>query len=103
MSRTELILVMSTTLFAAFVLGWLLRWAYGRLNQVNSVDVTELDDLASRLHDAEEALDETRSTLIQKEHELAAAMDGIGHARREAEALRRELDELKSDGSKSRL
>lgn len=100
MSRTELILVMSSTLFAAFVLGWLLRWAFGRLNQVNSVDVTEIDDLASRLHDAEEALDETRNTLVQKEHELVAAMDGIGHARREAEALREELEELKAKDSK---
>lgn len=99
MSRTELILVMSTTLFAAFVLGWLLRWAFGRLNQVNSVDVTEIDDLASRLHEAEEVLDETRSTLVQKEHELVAAMDGIGHARREAEALREELEELRAGDS----
>ncbi len=99
MSRTELILVMSTTLFAAFVLGWLLRWAFGRLNQVNSVDVTEIDDLASRLHEAEEALDETRSTLVQKEHELVAAMDGIGHARREAETLREELEELRAGDS----
>lgn len=102
MSRTELILVMSTTLFAAFVLGWLLRWAFGRLNQVNSVDVTEIDDLASRLHDAEEALDKTRNTLVQKEHELVAAMDGIGHARREAEALRDQLEQLRAaNGTKS--
>lgn len=97
MSRTELILVMSTTLFAAFVLGWLLRWAFGRLNQVNSVDVTEIDDLASRLHDAETELDELRSTLVQKEAELIAAMDGIGSARRETEDLRDQLEKLRGD------
>lgn len=96
MSRTELILVMSTTLFAAFVLGWLLRWAFGRLNQVNSVDVTEIDELASRLHDAEVALEETRNALTQKEAELAAAMDGIGNARRETEDLRDQLEQLRS-------
>ncbi len=96
MSRTELILVMSTTLFAAFVLGWLLRWAFGRLNQVNSVDVTEIDELASRLHDAEVALEETRNALTQKEAELAAAMDGIGNARRETEELRDQLEQLRS-------
>lgn len=96
MSRTELILVMSTTLFAAFVLGWLLRWAFGRLNQVNSVDVTEIDQLASRLHDAEVALEETRNALTQKEAELAAAMDGIGNARRETEDLRDQLEQLRS-------
>ena len=96
MSRTELILVMSTTLFAAFVLGWLLRWAFGRLNQVNSVDVTEIDELASRLHDAEVALEETRNALAQKEAELAAAMDGIGNARRETEDLRDQLEQLRS-------
>ncbi len=97
MSRTELILVMSTTLFAAFVLGWLLRWAFGRLNQVNSVDVTEIDELASRLHDAEVALEETRNALTQKEAELAAAMDGIGNARRETEDLRDQLEQLRSN------
>lgn len=96
MSRTELILVMSSTLFAAFVLGWLLRWAFGRLNQVNSVDVTEIDDLASRLHDAEIELEDTRNRLVQSEHELQAAMDGLGHARRDAEHLREQLDELKA-------
>ena len=96
MSRTELILVMSSTLFAAFVLGWLLRWAFGRLNQVNSVDVTEIDNLASRLHDAETELEETKNRLVQNEHELQAAMDGLGFARREAEELREQLDELQN-------
>ena len=96
MNRTELILVMSTALFAAFILGWLLRWAFGRLNRVNSVDVTEIDDLASRLHDAETALDETRNRLVQNEHELEAAMDGLGSARREAEELREQLEALQN-------
>jgi prophage endopeptidase len=100
MTRTELILVMSTTLFAAFVLGWLLRWAYSRLNQVNSVDVAEIDDLASRLHDAEVALDETRNALVQKEHELEAAMGGIGNARRETEHLREQLESLEAKAGK---
>lgn len=96
MSRTELILVMSTTLFAAFILGWLLRWAFSRLNRVNSVDVTEIDDLASRLHDAETELEDTRNRLVQNEHELQAAMDGLGHARREAEELHAQIKELQS-------
>jgi outer membrane biosynthesis protein TonB len=94
MNRTELVLAMSATLFAAFVLGWLLRWAFGRLNQVNSVDVTEIDQLATRLHDAELSLSEAQNALVQKEAELEAAMDGLGIARRESAGFQDELARL---------
>lgn len=97
MNRTELVLAMSATLFAAFVLGWLLRWAFSRLNQVNSVDVAEIDHLATRLHDAELALAETKNALVQKEAELDAAMEGLGMARRETSDFQDALESLRAD------
>ena len=100
MNRTELIIVMSATLFAAFVLGWLLRWAFGRLNKVNSVDIAEIDRLATRLHDTEDALAVAQNQLVQKEAELIAAMDGLGHVRRENEAFREQLEQIKATEEK---
>jgi prophage endopeptidase len=103
MNRTELIVVITVAFFLTFLAGWLLRWAYGRLNSVNSVNVTEIDDLANRLHEAEEARDqamtyiqqrewELTSQLSQSEAELNAAMEGLGAARREAGELQEQLE-----------
>ena len=103
MNRTELVVIIALAFFLTFLAGWLLRWAYGRLNSVNSVNVSEIDDLAHRLHEAEEARDsamtylqqrewELTNQLTQTEAELAAAMDGLGAARREAGELQGRLD-----------
>jgi outer membrane biosynthesis protein TonB len=103
MNRTELVLAMSAILFAAFVLGWLLRWAFGRLNQANSVDVAEIDHLATRLHDAEQVLSDTSNALVQKEAELTAAMEGLGMARREASEFHDELEALRASIQKAEV
>lgn len=103
MNRTELVIVISLAFFATFLAGWVLRWAYGRLNAVNSVNVTEIDDLANRLHEAEEARDqamtyiqqrewELTNQLAQTEAELKAAMEGLGDARRQVGELQARLD-----------
>lgn len=103
MNRTELIVIIAITLFLTFLAGWLLRRAYGRLNNVNSVNITEIDDLAHRLHEAEEARDqamtyiqqrefELTNQLTQSEAELSAAMEGLGAARREAGELQAQLE-----------
>lgn len=76
---------------------------YSRLRRINSNNVDEIDDLAARLHEAEEQRDETVTYLHQRERELInqasqaqaeleAAMQGLGSARREAESLRQELE-----------
>ena len=102
MGRTELVIIIAVGLFLTFLAGWVLRWAYGRLNSVNSVNVSEIDDLANRLHEAEEARDqamtylqqrewELTNKLTQTEAELAAAMEGLGAARREVGALQEQL------------
>ena len=107
MDRTSLVVIIAVAFFLTFLAGWILRWAYGRLNSVNSVNVSEIDDLANRLHEAEEARDqamtymqqrewELTNKLAQTEAELAAAMEGLGAARREAGELQGHLDVLEA-------
>jgi prophage endopeptidase len=109
MDKNELITAISAAFMIFFVLGWIARMGYGRLRRINSSNVDEIDDLATRLHDAEEQRDEAVTYLhvrereltnkaAQAEAELDAAMQGLGSARREAGALRRELDELTRQG-----
>jgi len=103
MDRTSLVVIISIAFFLTFLAGWLLRWAYGRLNSVNSVNVSEIDDLANRLHEAEEARDQAMTYLQQREWELTnkmtqteaeleAAMEGLGAARRESGELQAQLE-----------
>nr|WP_325248477.1 hypothetical protein [Amylibacter sp.] len=112
MNRTELIVTITVVLLLTFIAGWAFRWAYGRLNSVNSVNVTEIDDLANRLHEAEEARDqamtyiqqrewELTNQLTQSEAELAAAMEGLGAARREAGELQAHLEALQASAAKN--
>lgn len=100
MNRDELIGVIALALFLTFLLGWILRWAYGGLNKINSSNMGEIDDLANRLYEMEQAKDnaeaqlqerewELTNRISQAEAELAAAMEGLGAARREAEELRK--------------
>ncbi len=103
MNKNELIIAISAAFMIFFILGWIARMGYGRLRRINSSNVDEIDDLASRLHEAEEQRDEAVTYLHAREKELLnratqaeaerdAAMQGLGSARREAEALRRELE-----------
>ena len=102
MDRGELVIVISVALFAAFFVGWMLHWLYSSLKRVRSSDMQEVDELANRLHMAEEARDHTvaeysarerelMNRLTQAEAELGAAMEGLGASRREAEELRRQV------------
>lgn len=103
MNRTDLVVIIAIAFFVTFLLGWILRWAYGALNSVNSGSVNDIDDLATRLHLAEEERDEAVKRMEQREWELSnqlsqaeaereAAMSGLGDARREAEELRMRLE-----------
>ena len=109
MNRTELVIIISVAFFLTFLAGWVLRWAYGRLNAVNSVNVPEIDDLANRLHEAEEARDqamtyiqqrewELTNQLTQTEAELKAAMEGLGEARRQVGELQAQVEAQAESG-----
>lgn len=99
MNSTELTLAVAGTFLLAILIGWTLRWIFSRLNRSSTTVSAGSNELAARLHTAEEARDaafrerddavrELRNKLDQTEAELEAAMDGLGQARREAEELR---------------
>ncbi|MBL3569460.1 hypothetical protein DSD19_19315 [Rhodovulum sp. BSW8] len=105
MDRTEFILVTSVMLFVAFALGWVACWLVQRLGRTTTADMGELDRMAHALHEAEEARDqavgylnqreaELTNQLNQTEAELNAAMDGLQHARQEAEELRAYIERI---------
>lgn len=99
MNRTEFIIAMTIVLFIAFGLGWLAQWLVHRFTRVTQAEISDLDQMAHDLHEAEETRDEAiayfeqrerdlTGQLAQAEAELKAAMDGLRDARAEAEDLR---------------
>lgn len=100
MNRTEFVFAIAIILFVAFCLGWFMHWLVQRFSRVSAPeDMSEMDEMARALHDAEESRDqaiaylhqretELSNQLTQTEAELKAAMDGLREARFEAEELR---------------
>ncbi len=99
MNRTEFIIAMTIVLFIAFGLGWFASWLVHRLTRVTQAEISDLDQMARDLHDAEETRDEATTYFQQRERELTnhlsqteaelrAAMEGLRDARAEAEDLR---------------
>lgn len=99
MNRTEFIIATAVVLFIAFCVGWFTHWLIHRFVRVKQGDMSELDNLAQQLHDAEEERDnaaahyhalEAKITnqMKQTQAELDAAMEGLRTARAEAEELR---------------
>lgn len=105
MNRTEFIVATAIILFVAFMLGWFASWLVHRLTRVSQSDISELDNMAQAMHEAEEARDEAiayvqkreaqmTNQLAQTEAELRAAMDGLRDARQEAEELRGYIERM---------
>lgn len=99
MNRTEFVIATAVILFVAFMLGWFANWLVHRLTRVSQADLGELDRMAQMVHEAEESRDQAIAYLQKRESqmmgqlhsaeaELRAAMDGLHHARAEAEELR---------------
>ena len=107
MNRNEFIITTAIILFAAFALGWFANWLVHRFTRVSAKDVGELDRMSQELHHAEETRDQAITYLQQRESELSnqlsqteavlsAAMEGLRHARREAEELRAIADRARA-------
>ncbi|WP_417243866.1 hypothetical protein [Celeribacter sp.] len=105
MNRTELIFATAVVLFLAFLLGWFAHWLVHRFVRVGQGEMSDLDQMAQQVHEAEEQRDqaityfqqreqETTNQLNQTEAELRAAMDGLREARHEAEELRGYIERL---------
>lgn len=99
MNRTEFIAAMTIVLFIAFGLGWFASWLVHRLTRVTQAEISDLDQMARDLHEAEDTRDQALTYLEQREGELTgllneteaelrAAMEGLRDARAEAEELR---------------
>lgn len=104
MNRTEFVIVTVIVLTAAFALGWFVNWLIHRFTRVTQADLGELERMAQALHEAEETRDQAIAYIhhrdeevgretAQLQAELKAAMDGLRHARQEAESLRRHLEQ----------
>lgn len=107
MDRQQLTLTIAAALFAAIVLGWILRWIFDLLNPAPPPEPiadsewaeyakaceAEKETAQMRLGEVENDLGKR---LTQTQAELDAAMDGLGDARREAHDLQTKLDEITS-------
>ena len=105
MDRTEFVVVIAAVLFLAFLLGWVASWIVSRLGRVTQSNMTDLDELAAKLHEAEEQREqaiaylqhreaELEAKLTQTQAEARAAMEGLREARAEAGELRRYIETL---------
>ncbi len=99
MTRNELIFAIATILLITFVLGWIARWMFDRLNSTKPL---ASDEAMQRLREAEEQIETQQrefaateaqyaNAYAQLEAELDAAMSGLGESRREAAQLREQL------------
>ncbi|RBI86726.1 hypothetical protein DRV85_04705 [Rhodosalinus halophilus] len=107
MTRADFVIATAAILFVAFCLGWFAHWLVHRFTRVSRTDMGELEKMAQELHEAEETRDqaitymqqreaELSNQLHQTEAELAAAMEGLRDARREAEELRARLERIEA-------
>jgi len=98
MDRNELTVAIAGALVAAFLLGWLTRWAFARLNTAGPRNAASTADLAARLHAAEDARHRSERRLAELEaeasrrlHELEAELDGARAALARSEAQAEEI------------
>jgi len=107
MNHTQFIIAMTIVLFLAFGLGWFASWLVHRLTRVTQANISDLDEMARNLHEAEETRDEAltyferrerelMTQVSQSDAELRAAMEGLRDARAEAEELRAYIERANS-------
>ena len=71
MDRNDLTLAIAGALIAAFLLGWVLRWAFARLNAAGPRNAARTADLAARLHAAEDGQARSERRLAEVEAEAS--------------------------------
>jgi hypothetical protein len=99
MDRNELTLLIAGALVAAFLLGWIFRWFFGRMNAVGPRNARRTADMAAKLHAAEQARhdaearaehveSEARRHFASMEAELSSTRAALDSARAQAEEIR---------------
>jgi hypothetical protein len=97
--RNSLTLAVAGALVAAFLLGWILRWFFGRLNATGPRSLARTARMAAQLHAAEEAQHQAEARLAEVEAdlrqrladvhaELVTAQDALARAEEQAEEIR---------------
>jgi hypothetical protein len=71
MDRNELTLAFAAALVGAFLLGWILRWVFGRMGASGPRNAARTASLATRLHAAEDARHRAETLLGEVEQEAA--------------------------------
>ncbi|WP_340107168.1 hypothetical protein [Pikeienuella sp. HZG-20] len=100
MTRAEIAIAIAGALLAAFLVGWLAHSLWLRLISASSPRSDRADELAAELltteadrdrisAEARLAQEKAAAALREREAELQAAMEALGAARSEIEALRR--------------
>lgn len=100
MTRAEIAIAIAGALLTAFLVGWLAHFLWLRLISASSPRGDRADELAAELLTAEAdrdrisaeagtAQEKAAAALREREAELRAAMEALGDARSEIEALRR--------------
>ena len=98
MDRNELTMAVAGALFAAFVLGWIFRWFFGRMNAHGAHGATH-SEMAGELHAAEEARHRAERRLAaaeaaatarvaKVEAELALTREAFAGAQAQADEVR---------------
>jgi hypothetical protein len=95
LDRSELTFAIAAALVGAVLVGWILRWLFGRMNAAGPRNAARTAGLAARLHAAEEAqlraetrLAEVEGDLAELQSELDAALAALARAQGQAEEVR---------------
>lgn len=105
MNKTDLTLIIVSSIVIALVLGWSARWLFDRLNRVpHGVDENGLDPMGAAKKAKEKAEAELKriqleytSEYNQLKAELAATMEGLHSARQRADLAELQLKSLQSE------
>lgn len=101
MNRTEFVIVTAAILMIAFALGWIAHLILQRFTRISG-DLSEVDRLASMLHDAEEARDQALLYMEEREqqllHQLHDSNQQLTNARLELEEMRAYVDRMHPAG-----
>ena len=92
MNRTELVIATAAVLFAAVLLGWILRSIIQRFSRVPPDSLRELERMALTLQRTEAERDKAIADLAARDGELNGAYDGLRESRAEIEELRDYID-----------